>query len=94
MASSFQKKTISKYEELGYTVLKIIRLNHNGYPDLICMKLGEPDIWIECKEGTDTLKPLQEYRIDELNRIGKVAFCLHNTKGIIYPLPNRIKKTD
>lgn len=72
-------------EKKGYTVLKTIRLGANGYPDLLCMKLGEVDIWIECKEPNDTLKPLQKFRIDELNQLGKKAFCCQNGKGIIYP---------
>ena len=85
MASSFQTKTIKNYESNGWTVLKIIRLSDNGYPDVLCMKQGEIDIWIECKEDKDTLKELQKLRIDELNKLGKIAFCLHNTKGIVYP---------
>ena len=85
MASIFQTKTIKNYESNGWTVLKIIRLSDNGYPDVLCMKQGEIDIWIECKEDKDTLKELQKLRIDELNKLGKIAFCLHSTKGIIYP---------
>lgn len=82
---SFQSKLIKKYEADGWLVLKTIRLNKNGYPDLLCMKSNEVDTWIECKEGSDTLKPLQKLRIDELNSIGKNAFCMHNIKGVIYP---------
>jgi len=85
MASSFQTKTIKNYESNGWTVLKIINLSDNGYPDLLCMKLGEKDNWIECKEGKDTLKELQKFRIDELNKLGKIAFCLHDKQGLIYP---------
>ena len=50
------------------------------------MKQGEIDTWIECKEGKDTLKEMQKYRIDELIKLGKHAFCLHDVKGIIYPI--------
>jgi hypothetical protein len=42
-------------------------------------------MFIECKEGGDTLKQLQKYRIDELIKQGFEAFCLHATKGKIYP---------
>ena len=87
MASNFQKKVIKEYEDNGYLVLKHIRLNKSAYPDLQCIKKDCPDIWIECKEGKDTLKSLQQKRIDELNKLGKIAFCLHDKKGIIYP-PN------
>mgnify|MGYP000208052811 CR=1 FL=1 len=40
----------------------------------------------ECKEKNDTLKELQKQRIDELNLLGKKAFCLKDGKGQIYPL--------
>ena len=84
MASKFQSKVIKQYESQGWTVLNIIKLSDNGYPDLLCMKLGEVDTWIECKEGGDTLKPMQRYRIDQLRKLNKIAICLHNDKGTIY----------
>lgn len=85
MASTYQKKLIKEFQSKGYTVLKTVRLNSNGYPDLLCMKLGETDIWIESKELGDDLKPLQQLRIDQLNALGKKAYCMQDTKGIIYP---------
>jgi len=69
----------------GYLVLKIIRLNENGYPDLLAIKENEPNRWIEVKEAKDTLKPIQKLRIDELNKIGNKAYCLQDGKGVIYP---------
>ena len=84
MSSKFQAKVIKQYESQGWTVLNIIKLSDNGYPDLLCMKLGEVDTWIECKEGGDTLKPMQKYRIDQLRKLNKIAICLHNEKGPIY----------
>ena len=85
MASKFQTKIINQYKKDGWTVLNIMKLSDSGYPDLLCMKFGEPDRWIECKEANDTLKELQMYRIDELNKLGKNAYCIQDTKGIIYP---------
>lgn len=84
MASKFQSSVIREYRKKGYKVLNVIRLSESGYPDLLCMKEGEVDLWIECKESNDTLKPLQKYRIDELRSLGKNAFCLQDKKGIIY----------
>jgi Holliday junction resolvase len=86
MASKFQSKIIKEYESKGWTVLNIIKISDSGYPDLLCMKKGEMDLWIECKENKDTLKELQKYRIDELIKLGKKAICLHNINGQIYPL--------
>jgi hypothetical protein len=86
MASKFQSKVIKEYKSKGWTVLNIIKLSDSGYPDLLCMKQNEIDLWIECKELSDTLKPLQKHRIDELISLGKKAICLQNTKGQIYPI--------
>ncbi len=80
---AYQKKVKEEYEKMGYIVVSVVRLSVNGYPDLLCMKDGKC-IWIECKEGKDTLKPLQRYRIDELRKNGFEAFATHKEKGIIY----------
>lgn len=84
MASSFQTKIKNYYSQKGYTVLNIIKLSANGYPDLYTFKKNDIDIWIESKEGKDSLSELQKLRIDELNKVGKIAFCLQKGKGIIY----------
>ena len=81
--SKFQAKIIKEYEKRGYYVLKLHKTNKNGIPDLQCMKDGV-SVFIECKEKTDTLKPLQKFRIDELRKNGFKAFCLQDKKGVIY----------
>ena len=81
--SNFQSKVKKQYEKEGYKVVKLIKLSENGYPDLMAMKEGKA-VFIEIKEDGDTLKPLQEMRIDELKANGFEAFCLHKTKGRIY----------
>jgi Holliday junction resolvase len=83
MASKYQSKIIREYTKKGYKVLNVIRLSENGYPDLIALKNGKA-IFIECKEGNDTLKPLQKIRIDELKKLGFEAFCTQEGKGVIY----------
>lgn len=85
MASKFQSKIIKKYKDDGYLVIKVIRFSDNGWPDLQCIKNGATT-WIECKETDDTLKELQKYRIDELNKAGCTAFCLKDGVGKIYPI--------
>tara|TARA_B110000902_G_scaffold122605_1_gene143511 strand:+ start:225 stop:476 length:252 start_codon:yes stop_codon:yes gene_type:complete len=81
---SYQQKIIKEYESYGFLVIKTIRLNKSGFPDLMCLKDGKT-VWIEIKEPTDTLKPLQKKRIDELIKIGFEAYCLKKNKGKIYP---------
>ncbi len=84
MGSKHQAKVKKKYENEGWIVINTIKLSVSGYPDLFCFKDGKA-MFIECKEGADTLKPLQKFRIDELIKQGFEAFCLHDTKGKIYP---------
>jgi Holliday junction resolvase len=73
MASKHQTKVIKEMEAKGYFVINLIRTSKNGIPDLLCLKDGE-SIFIECKEKTDTLKPLQEYRLKQLNDLGFKAY--------------------
>ena len=79
----FQSRVKKEYEAQGYTVLNIIRLGDNGYPDLLCLKNGIAK-FIECKEEKDTLKPLQKVRIKQLRDNGFEAFCLQDKKGKIF----------
>jgi len=89
--SKFQSKLIKEYKSKGYLVLKIIRLNENGYPDLLCIKENEPNLWVESKEEKDTLKPIQKLRIDELNAIGNKAICIQDGRGVIYPVDKEVE---
>ena len=84
MASLFQNRVKRDYERQGYKVAKLAKVSGSGWTDLMCLKDGE-SVFIECKEANDTLKPLQKYKIDELNKLGFNAFCLQDGKGIIYP---------
>lgn len=72
--SKHQTKVINEYKKKGYYVINLIKTNKNGIPDLLALKKGEPPIFIECKEKSDTLKPLQKFRIDELNNLGFIAY--------------------
>ena len=73
MASKHQTKIINEYKKKGYYVINLIKTNKNGIPDLLCLKDGEKPLFIECKELKDTLKPLQDFRIKELNKLGFTA---------------------
>jgi len=84
MASAYQTRLIKQHKADGALVLKAIRLNENGFPDLWIFKDGILKIR-EVKEGDDSLSPLQRHRIDQLIAQGFDAACIHETKGQIYP---------
>ena len=70
MASKRQTKVIKQYENKGYYVINLIKTNKNGIADLLCLKDGQTPLFIEVKEDSDTVKPLQYYRRKELIRLG------------------------
>ena len=82
--SNFQTKIIKEYEANGYYVINLIKTNKNGIPDLLAIKDGQIE-FIECKEKNDSLKTLQKFRIDQLNKLNINAKCLQDEKGVIYP---------
>ena len=83
MASKFQTKIINEYEKMGYMVINLIRTNKGGITDLLCLKDGKA-VFIECKEGNDTVKLLQKHRIKQLRKQGFEAFAIHDKDGIIF----------
>jgi len=70
----YQKKLIDKYSADGYYVIKLIKTNVNGIPDLLCLKADEPPIFIEVKAKKGVVSKLQEFRIEELKKRGFIAF--------------------
>tara|TARA_R100000700_G_C3072001_1_gene81719 strand:- start:213 stop:539 length:327 start_codon:yes stop_codon:yes gene_type:complete len=67
--AAYQRKLIKKYETEGWHVLKLLMLNKAGYPDLILLKPNEVK-FVEVKRKNGRLSKIQEYRIEELRRIG------------------------
>ena len=72
LESKIQNKIIKKLEKDGYLVLKIIKLNKNGYPDLLALKQNET-MFIEVKQPSGKLSELQKVRIAELKEKGIIV---------------------
>ena len=68
--SQLQTRTIKKYESDGFFVINLIATNHNGIPDLLCLKDGFKPIFIEVKENGDKVSLLQEYIHKQLKKQG------------------------
>ena len=64
--SQIQSKKIKELEAQGYYVIKLIKTNKNGIPDLIAIPPNSDVLFIEVKGPTGKLSSLQEYRIKEL----------------------------
>ena len=65
-----QKKRIQQLEEQGYYVIKLVKTNKNGIPDLIAIPPNTDVLFSEVKTPKGKVSKLQEYRIKELERHG------------------------
>lgn len=65
-----QSKRIKELEAQGYYVIKLIRTNKNGIPDLIAIPPNSDVLFSEIKRPEGKLSKLQEFRIKELNQLG------------------------
>jgi hypothetical protein len=61
-----QAKRIKQFEADGYYVLKLVKTNKNGIPDLLAIPKGSDVIFSEVKTPTGRLSKLQEFRLKEL----------------------------
>lgn len=65
-----QSKRIKELEAEGYYVLKLIKTNKNGIPDLLALHTDKEILFVEVKTKTGRVSKLQEYRIKELKEHG------------------------
>lgn len=66
-----QTKRIKELEEQGYYVIKLIKTNKNGIPDIIAIPPNSDVIFSEVKRPGGKLSKLQEYRLKELKDYGR-----------------------
>jgi len=68
--SQIQHKKIKELESQGYYVIKLMKTNKNGIPDLVALKSDEPAFFVEVKTPKGRLSKLQDYRLSELDKLG------------------------
>ena len=65
-----QSKRIKELESIGYYVIKLIKTNKNGIPDLIAIPPDSDVLFVEVKTPKGKTSKLQEYRLEELKKHG------------------------
>jgi Holliday junction resolvase len=65
-----QAKRIKQLEAEGYFVLKLVKTNKNGIPDLVAIAPGADVIFSEVKTEKGRLSKLQEYMLKVLKGYG------------------------
>ena len=67
--SKQQSKLISHWKKKGYLVVNLIVVTPIGIPDLLCLKPNHV-VFVESKEESDRLSPLQKVWLDRLTKMG------------------------
>jgi len=65
-----QSKRIKQLEKEGYYVIKLVKTNKNGIPDLIAIPKDSNVLFCEVKTPSGTVSKLQEFRLKELEDYG------------------------
>lgn len=65
-----QSKRIKQLESEGYYVIKLVKTNKNGIPDLIAIPPNCNVLFSEVKTPNGRVSRLQEYRLKELEDYG------------------------
>lgn len=65
-----QSNRIKQLEAEGYYVIKLIKTNKNGIPDLVAIPPNCGVLFSEIKRPNGKLSKLQEYRLQELEAHG------------------------
>jgi len=68
--SQIQSKKIKELEAQGYYVIKLIKTNKNGIPDLIAIPKNSDVLFIEVKGPKGSTSHLQDWRMEELEKHG------------------------
>jgi Holliday junction resolvase len=75
-----QSKLIKELEDKGYYVIKLVKTNKNGIPDLIAIPKNSDVEFFEVKRADGKVSKLQEYRIKELKKYGIKATVYYGPK--------------
>tara|TARA_R110000737_G_scaffold350332_1_gene388974 strand:+ start:607 stop:846 length:240 start_codon:yes stop_codon:yes gene_type:complete len=65
-----QAKRIKQLESEGYYVLKLVKTNKNGIPDILAIPPNSNVIFSEVKTPKGKVSELQKYRLKELEEYG------------------------
>ena len=81
--SQIQKKIIDNFTDRGFMVVKLMKTNTNGIPDLLILKNGIAK-FVEVKKPNGEISELQKYRIKKLREQGFDAVVMDGIDSIIY----------
>jgi RecB family endonuclease NucS len=96
MESKIQKAIILFLESIGYYVIKTVRTNKVGVPDIIacCPKGKFYAIEVKAKGKKSKVTKLQQYHIDLINKTGGKAFVADSIKDVEMEILSNVEDED
>ena len=79
--SEIQSKIRDKLTKSGWLVIKLEKTSWNGIPDLMCIRRGNV-IFLEVKTESNVVAPLQQHRIETLNKLGFFSRVVRSLEDI------------
>ena len=79
---SLERYLAERVTELGGLCMKYHNPSHIGFPDRICILPGGITKWVELKSTGRTARPIQQIRIDQLERLGHYARVCDSREAI------------
>jgi Holliday junction resolvase len=93
LESKLQARLIKQYEKEGYYIIKIIRANKSGIPDLLLIKDGMAS-WVEVKSSNGVVSEMQKIRAEQLRKAGcDVKFVNPGGEDVKYGMGRRPERT-
>lgn len=83
LESAVQGKIIKQLEAIGCVVIKIIKANKNGIPDLLVLLPNGRAVFIEVKKPGGVASKLQQYYIELLRKQGFTAFICDDPQDAV-----------
>lgn len=77
-----ENKLKNTVKATGGLCLKFVSPSFDGVPDRIILMPGGIMAFVELKAPGKKLRPLQEYRKRQLEKLGFLVFCIDNTECI------------
>lgn len=82
LESTIQSNIIKKLTNNGWLIIKVIKCNLNGIPDLVCLKDGRT-VFIEVKSEKGKPSELQKFRIKQLKELGFEAIVVKSVEEVL-----------
>jgi Holliday junction resolvase len=79
--AKIQKKIIKHLEDKGFYVVKLMKTNKNGIPDLLAMREDKFSL-IEVKAPNGIVSSLQKYRMEELKEHGLDVILAYSVNDV------------